>query len=112
MQGRVNRLFHSLVFGFDIYVVYFPISIELTLEDIAAHDSDKSGVLVIQLLEVHAFNVVDDFILDLLVHCSHILVDSLSFVVLELVLVLVGCGGVRRHREVYSRVRQFFPSHG
>ena len=93
-----------LIVGFEVRGHDFPVLIEQMLEEIMANDCNKSGVIVIQLLEIRFFNSVDDLILECLVNCSHIFVDSPSFFVLKLELVSVVLGGIWWHRMVYFRV--------
>ena len=57
------------------------------LDNIDAYESKETGVLVIQLIEVRVFDGVNDLILECFIHCPHIIVDFLSFVLLKLKLV-------------------------
>ena len=108
-KGQVNWFVHSLIVGFEVRGCDFLVSIEHMLKKIAARESEGDGVLVLQLLEVRFFNGVHDFILDVLIHCDHILVDSPPFIMLSLELVLVGCSGVWWDCGLYSRVMRVDP---
>ena len=79
------------------------------IKKIVEGESEESGVLVPQLLEVRVFGGVHDLILECLIHFSYILVDSLSFIMLKLELVLEGSGGVRWYHGVYSRSVKVVP---
>ena len=77
-----------LIFRFDIRGHDLSISINKTIEKIAARDSKEAVVLFIQLLKLHVFNGVYDLVPDGFIHCDPIFIDSLSFVMLKLELFL------------------------
>ena len=93
-------------------VVILTVSINNILKEITANDSEEAVVLVIQLLEVHVFDGVGDLILESLVHYSRIFVDSLSFIMMKLELVLVGRCSIWWYCGVYSQVGRVGPCHG
>ena len=79
------------------------------LKYIMAHDSKESIVVVIQLLEVCVLYGVNELLLDCIVHCFHIFVDSLYFILLKLELVSVVRGGILWYHGLYSLIRQVGP---
>ena len=54
------------------------------IEEITVHESEESGVFILQFIEVIVFDIVDYIILDGLIHRPHIAVYSPSFIVIEL----------------------------
>ena len=48
-----------------------------------AYEPEEAYVLILQLLQLRVFNGVYDLVLEIFIHCSRMLVDSLSFVVLD-----------------------------
>ena len=88
-QRRDNWLVHYLIVGFEVHGRDSSASPKQMLKYIVACDSKESSVLDIQLLEVRVFYRVNDLIIECLVHCSYILVDSSPFVMLKLGLVSV-----------------------
>ena len=65
----------------------FNVLIKQIIKNIVKRDSDKYGVLALQLLELHVFDGVDDLIIECLIHCPCILIYSTSFIILKLELV-------------------------
>ena len=105
LKVLVNWISLLLIFGFEFCGHDIHVSIDQMLEEIVVRHSEESSVLIIQLLEVHVFDGVDDLILDCPVRCFHIFVYSPSSVVLTLELVLVGLGRVWCYGGLYYQVR-------
>ena len=83
-QGQGDRLVHLLIVKFDICGCNIPISIDNMLKNIVARDSEEYSVLILQLFQVRVFGGVYDLVLEGFIHCTHILIDSTSSVVLNL----------------------------
>ena len=58
------------------------------LEKIPVRDFEESRVLIIKLLQVRVLVDLYVLVLEGFIHCAHILVDYLSFVLLKLELLL------------------------
>ena len=100
-QEWVNWLVHLLISGFEVRDHDFYVPIKQMTKEITAHDSEETGVIVLQFFEVCVFSGVDDLIIECLVHCSHIFVDSPSFIMLKLKFISVGHVIIRWHHGVY-----------
>ena len=79
-------------------------------EKIATRDSKEYSLIILQILEVRVFDGIDYLILNCLIYCTRILIDSTSFIMLKLELVSQGNGEICCYRVVYSQVRQVGPS--
>ena len=101
-QGQVNQIVHFLIVGFEVCVYDSLLVIKQIIQNILARDSGESGVLFLQLLDVCVFKSVCNMILEcLLIHCLCVLVDSMSFSMFKLELVLEGRSGVNWYSGVY-----------
>ena len=98
-----------LIVRFQINALDIPISIDRILDKITARDSEESGVLILQLLQVSDFKGVYELVIEGFIRCVHILVDSTSFVTLKLDLFLYSCGRIGSYHGVYSQVGQAGP---
>ena len=67
------------------------------LNKILAHDSEESGVTILQNLDVRFFDCVYDLVIGGFIHCACILVDYPAFVVFKLDLLSWGRGDVCRY---------------
>ena len=85
-QRQVDHLIHLLIVIFDIRICCLPIYIDKMLKNITPHDSEKSSVLMIQLLKVRVFGSVYNLVIVVFIHCERIIVDSPSYIILKLVL--------------------------
>ena len=83
-QGRVDRLVHLMIVKFEIRGHDLSILTKNVINKIAARDSKEDGVLIFQLLWVRVFDSVYALVLEGFIHCFHILVDYVSFIMLKL----------------------------
>ena len=82
--GRVDRLIHFLIFRFDISDCDLLILIKNMLNNIAARNSEASGVIFLQLIQARVFGGSHDLAIEVFIHCAHIIVNYMPFVMLNL----------------------------
>ena len=87
-QGKLNRIVHLMIIVFKVRGHDLPLSTKNMIEEIAARNSEESGVLIIQLIELCFFGGVYEFIFEGFIHCDRILVDSPSFIIMTFELLL------------------------